>query len=59
MERFPNLARLVLQGPKVTDAGLSHLKGLKQLDSLLIYNTGVTEKGKADLQQTLPKLKIQ
>src|SRR4051794_25437402 len=31
MERFPNLYALRLEGPGVTDAGLVHLKGLKNL----------------------------
>lgn len=56
MEQFPNLDTVVLEGPKVTDAGLAHLKSLKQLRKLLLYNTRVTEKGKADLQQELSNL---
>ncbi|AGA29156.1 hypothetical protein Sinac_5001 [Singulisphaera acidiphila DSM 18658] len=57
MERFPNLDTLVLEGPKVTDAGLAHLKSLKQLGKILLYNTRVTDQGKADLQRELPNLR--
>lgn len=56
MERFPNLDTLVLEGPKVTDAGLAHLKGLKQLKTIRFIETHVTEEGKADLRRALPNL---
>src|SRR5438552_1070873 len=57
MERFPNLDTLVLEGPNVTDAGLAHLKGLRQLKTLILHGTRVTEKGKLDLQGELPNLR--
>ncbi|HLH27373.1 MAG TPA: hypothetical protein VKW77_00575 [Acidimicrobiales bacterium] len=56
MERFPNLRILVLQGPKVTDAGLAHLQGLKQLQTLVLRDTGVTDAGRAELRRALPGL---
>jgi len=56
MERFPSLDTLGLKGPKVTDAGLMHLKGLKQLRVLILRDTLVTGKGKSDLLQALPDL---
>jgi hypothetical protein len=43
---------------KVTDAGLKHLAGVKQLLSLDLRATQVTDKGKADLKKALPKLQI-
>ena len=57
MERFPNLRALGLMGPKVTDAGLAHLKGLKQLTNVYLFDTRVTEQGKTDLRRALPKLR--
>jgi hypothetical protein len=58
MERFPNLDTLSLEGPRVTDAGVAHLKGLKQLKNLMLLNTEVTEKGRSDLRRALPELKV-
>ena len=58
MERFPNLRTLRLEGPNVTDAGLHHLKGLKQLQSLLLCDTQVTEEAVADLERALPQLDV-
>jgi uncharacterized membrane protein len=57
MERFPNLHILVLEGPKVTDAGLEHLKGLKQLRTIILRGTRVTEEGRAELRRALPNLR--
>jgi hypothetical protein len=37
---------------------LKELKGLKNLQSLSLEKTRVTEKGIADLQEALPKLRI-
>jgi hypothetical protein len=59
MERFPNLHLLRLEGPRVTDAALVHLKGLKGLDTLFLDGTRVTDEGKADLRRALPGLKGQ
>jgi hypothetical protein len=42
----------------VTDAGLKHLAGLKQLRELYVDETKVTGKGKADLKKALPDLVI-
>jgi len=58
MERFPNLHTLCLEGPNVTDVGLNHLKGLKQLHSLLLYDTRVTEEAAANLERELPQLTV-
>jgi hypothetical protein len=43
---------------KVTDKGLKHLAGLKQLQWVGLEDTKVTGKGKADLKEALPKLQI-
>lgn len=58
MERFPNLHTLCLKGPNVTDAGLAHLKGLRQLRSLILYDTRVTEEAAANLERELPQLTV-
>jgi hypothetical protein len=58
MERFPNLQEISLEGTKVTDRGLQHLSGLKQLERLKLNNTKVTEAGKVALQRELPTLEI-
>lgn len=42
----------------VTDKGLKQLAGLKRLQRLYLKNTSVTEAGAANLQRTLPSLKI-
>ena len=43
---------------KITDEGLSKLKGLKHLETLVISDTPVTPAGIKELQDALPKLKI-
>ena len=58
MERFPNLHTLCLEGPNVTDVGLNHLKGLRQLHSLLLYDTRVTQEAAANLERELPRLTV-
>jgi hypothetical protein len=47
-----------LDCPKVTDAGLKNLTALKQLTTLLIIGTQVTDEGVAELQKALPKCLI-
>jgi hypothetical protein len=42
----------------VTNAGLAHLKGMKELDELVLTNTKVTDAGVAKLQAALPKCTI-
>jgi hypothetical protein len=58
LESFPYLDTLVLRGPKVTDAGLVHLRGLKQITRLVLIETLVTEKGKSELLRALPNLRF-
>jgi hypothetical protein len=42
----------------VTDAGLEHLAGLKNLAELHLKGTAVTDKGVAKLKAALPKCSI-
>ena len=50
---------LNIRGTKITDAGLKHLEGLKQLQELHLEDTQVTDAGIAELQKALPNCKIQ
>ena len=43
---------------KITDAGLVHIKGFTNLETLLLYGTQITSAGVADLQKALPNCKI-
>jgi hypothetical protein len=49
---------LNLYGTEVTDAGLEHLKGLKSLESVHLWQSKVTEPGVKKLQTALPNAKI-
>ena len=42
----------------MTDAGLEHLKGLKKLKKLYVWQTGVTEVGANKLQEAVPGLVV-
>ena len=54
-----NLQPLRLSYTQVTDAGLVHLKGLTNLESLaLASRTQITDAGITELQTTLPNCKI-
>jgi hypothetical protein len=44
--------------PKITDAGLAHLRALKNLENLTLKGTQVSDGGVAELQKALPKAKI-
>ena len=52
--------QFILPAPsaQVTDAGLVHLKGLKNLRELRLYGSEVTEEGADDLRQALPNCRI-
>ena len=57
LKRLANsLVHLDLHGTKVTDAGLTHLKGLTKLEELSLINTNVTGAGLVHLKR-LTKLK--
>ena len=47
-----------LSGPKVTDAGLVHLKGLANLLVLYLHSTKATQAGIEKLQKALPNCKM-
>ena len=60
LEALPQLKTLTLRhGYKVTPAGLDHLKGLKQLETLDVWDLkkGVNDKSLATLVAMLPQLK--
>jgi len=43
---------------KITDVGLMHLKGLKNLEKLVLTETNVTDAEVEKLQQALPKCQV-
>jgi hypothetical protein len=47
-----------LRATQITDAGLVHLKKLKQLETLTLTGARVTDAGVADLQAALPRVRI-
>jgi internalin A len=49
---------LWLNGTKVTDSGLEHLKGLMRLKELDLSNTNVTDEGVKKLKKALPNCNI-
>jgi hypothetical protein len=54
-----NLRRLVLEGcENVTDAGLTHFEGLRQLKELTFSGSKVTAAGVEQLKKALPDCKI-
>jgi hypothetical protein len=55
---LPYLEALDLSHTNVTDAGLQHLRGFKSLHDVDLAGTRVTNAGMADLQRSLPGLKI-
>jgi hypothetical protein len=58
LEPFVELRMLHISGPAITDAGLKHLKGLKNLRWVFLKDTRVTAKGIADLKRALPCVEI-
>lgn len=50
------LYELELGGPRITDAGIQHLAGLKRLDRLTLRNSSVTPRGAKELKKSLPGL---
>ena len=53
------LGWLYLSNTKVSDAGLEHLKEMKELRYLGLTGTNVTDKGVKELQAALPDCKIE
>ena len=59
-ERFGKpVVEVDLNGTEVTDAGLVHLKGLTQLQTLGLSFTKVIDEGIKKLQEALPNCKIE
>jgi len=52
------LVTLLIRGNAVTDAGMEHLKTVRNLQNLDISKTGVTQRGVDGLQQALPDCQI-
>src|SRR5215472_11988631 len=50
LQAFPRLATLQFRSPKITDAGLAHLKDLPQLRRLSLENAAITDAGLAHLR---------
>ena len=49
---------LTLGGSQITDAGLMHLKGLRNLKHLTLVHTSVTAAGVQELKKALPDVKV-
>jgi Leucine-rich repeat (LRR) protein len=56
--RMHSLKQLGLAGTPITDTGLGHLHGLKNLTALNVTKTGVTAAGVAKLRVALPQCRI-
>jgi len=55
---FPHLQRLYLGATRVTDAGMKHLVGLKELEYLSLHGTEVSEQRRSQLRLLLPNCQI-
>jgi hypothetical protein len=56
LKSLPGLSRLSIGACEVTDRGVQHLRGLKDLEELMLYQVALTDDGLAILKD-LPKLK--
>jgi len=52
------LRQLYLDRTRITNAGLTHLGRLSQLDSLNLAETKITDDGVKELELVLPKAKV-
>lgn len=61
LTEFPRLKEVVLEGPDITDEGMTHVAGIPQLRTLSLKQTSVTSDGLARLSSTsdLVALKLQ
>jgi len=57
-EHLGNAVYVDLGGRPITDAGLVHLKGLTNLELLVLGDTQVTDEGVKNLQEALPNCRI-
>jgi len=58
LEPLGELWQLDLSGAPISDAALTHLKGLERLSYIVLTDTRVTSKGAEELQRELPKASI-
>jgi hypothetical protein len=59
LQAFPRLTRLEFKSPKITDAGLAHLRALTQLQELSLKDTKVTDAGIQAFRKALPQVKVE
>jgi hypothetical protein len=57
--KMAGLETLDLTSTKISDAGLAHLYGLKNLKTLTVRHTEVTAAGADKLQKALPQCNIE
>ncbi len=57
-EHLGNAVYVDLEGRPITDAGLEHLKGLTNLELLVLGDTQVTDEGIKKLREALPNCNI-
>ena len=55
---FSHLQRLYLGATRVTDAGMKHLVGLKELEYLSLHGTDVSEQRRSQLRLMLPNCQV-
>ena len=55
---FSHLERLYLGATRVTDAGMKHLVGLKELEYLSLHGTEVSEQRRQQLRLLLPNCRV-
>ena len=59
LSKLPNLETLNLYGTRVTNAGpAKHIKGLKKLKKLYLWDSQVTVEGVEQLRQQMPDVEI-
>ncbi|MGH7137606.1 MAG: hypothetical protein ACREHD_17810, partial [Pirellulales bacterium] len=58
LRMLPRLREVVLTSSAVTDAGLPHLHGLRDLETIDLRFTAVSESGIAALRRALPQARI-
>lgn len=59
IKRMSQLRSLTLENAAITDAGAAHLKDLTYLETLNLKGTKITDAGIKDIQQALPKVKVE
>ena len=58
LKLLPQRFGLQVEGPQFTDASLEYLKDVKLLNYLVLNKTSVTDRGVADLIQSLPHITV-